>query len=218
MPVLDRYLEAMSKQRAEALVFKTGAPVEMVTAGGSRPVSSRPATAEQISGLISEIVPDFAESLRGGAGEFPYDGQFGPVVISVLQGPQGFSVRIRPGSSTAPSPSPSSSPSPSHSSPSNPASRAPSHVSSPSPSSAPAHSPAQPTPQPLGAMQLRPASSRGGTPHSIEDLFHQMLDLKASDLHLKSGKVPMTRVDGSMAPLPDRPVLSGEDLGPVEDA
>ncbi|MBS2024033.1 MAG: hypothetical protein JST92_16640, partial [Deltaproteobacteria bacterium] len=46
MAVLDRYLDAMFKQRAEALVFKTGAAVEMVSGGAGRPVSSRPATSE----------------------------------------------------------------------------------------------------------------------------------------------------------------------------
>ena len=47
MAVIDRYLEAMQKQRAEALVFRAGAAVEMVVAGQSRPVSSRAVPAEQ---------------------------------------------------------------------------------------------------------------------------------------------------------------------------
>jgi hypothetical protein len=37
MPVLDRYLEAMSKQRAKALTFRSGSPVEMVVGGKAKP-------------------------------------------------------------------------------------------------------------------------------------------------------------------------------------
>jgi twitching motility protein PilT len=39
-----------------------------------------------------------------------------------------------------------------------------------------------------------------------------MLELRASDLHLKSGKVPFVRVDGSMLPLPGRPPLDPQAL------
>ena len=78
MPVLDRYLEAMSKQRAEALVFRSGAPVEMVSGGSARPVSSKPASADQIRGL-------FAEVLGGAAGDgfHTYKGPFGAVAITL---------------------------------------------------------------------------------------------------------------------------------------
>jgi twitching motility protein PilT len=41
----------------------------------------------------------------------------------------------------------------------------------------------------------------------IDDLFHQMMDMKASDMHLKSDKGPMLRVDGSMAAMPNRQPL-----------
>src|SRR5207237_10143645 len=41
---------------------------------------------------------------------------------------------------------------------------------------------------------------------------HRMLDAKASDLHLKAGKVPMIRLDGSMAALPGRSPPDNETL------
>ena len=46
----------------------------------------------------------------------------------------------------------------------------------------------------------------------LDELFHQMLDMKASDIHLKSGKVPMVRVDGSMTPMPGRGPIDAETL------
>jgi twitching motility protein PilT len=45
-----------------------------------------------------------------------------------------------------------------------------------------------------------------------------MLDAKASDLHLKSGRTPMTRVDGSMAALADRPPLDAKLLESLVEA
>ena len=36
MAVIDRYLEAMQKQGAEALVFKTGSVIELVVGGQAR--------------------------------------------------------------------------------------------------------------------------------------------------------------------------------------
>src|SRR5262249_23581870 len=51
-----------------------------------------------------------------------------------------------------------------------------------------------------------------GPPKTIDDLFHQMLDAKASDLHLKAGKQPVLRIDGSIAPMPARPALSSAEL------
>ena len=49
-------------------------------------------------------------------------------------------------------------------------------------------------------------------PQSVDELFHQMLDMKASDLHLKSGRPPSLRVDGSILTMPGRPPLSSQDL------
>ncbi len=75
--------------------------------------------------------------------------------------------------------------------------------------------PAAPTP--VGAAPATaPAESRpvarGGKPAHMDDLFHQMLDAKASDLHLKSDKVPMLRIHGDMREAEGRPPLSSPEL------
>src|SRR5437868_3957700 len=92
MAVLDRYLEAMSKQRAEALVFRSGAPVEMVSGGNSRPVSSKPASGDQIRGLFAEVLGgEVAE------GYHTYKGPFGAVAITITAAPGGTLIaRIEP--------------------------------------------------------------------------------------------------------------------------
>ncbi|HEX8412029.1 MAG TPA: type IV pilus twitching motility protein PilT [Thermoanaerobaculia bacterium] len=51
-----------------------------------------------------------------------------------------------------------------------------------------------------------------GEEKEMDALFRQMVELRASDLHLSSGAVPMVRHDGEMKPLPGRGVLSAPDL------
>jgi twitching motility protein PilT len=51
-----------------------------------------------------------------------------------------------------------------------------------------------------------------GKPKNMEELFHQMLDSHASDLHLKSGRPPHIRVHGDMVALEGRPNLAREEL------
>jgi twitching motility protein PilT len=63
---------------------------------------------------------------------------------------------------------------------------------------------APPPPPPAAAAPARTPEIRvttGGAPGHIDELFGQMLDCKASDLHLKSGVAPQARVDGSIVPL-----------------
>ncbi|MCC6811978.1 MAG: type IV pilus twitching motility protein PilT [Deltaproteobacteria bacterium] len=49
-------------------------------------------------------------------------------------------------------------------------------------------------------------------PRHMNELFDQMLEMKASDLHLKSTKVPMIRVHGDMDKMAGRPPIPAEDL------
>src|SRR5207302_4649513 len=91
LAILDRYLEAMSKQRAEALVFRSGAPVEMVSGGNSRPVSSKPASTEQIRGLFSEVLGHSDDGFH------TYKSPFGAVAITLQAAPGGgLTARIEP--------------------------------------------------------------------------------------------------------------------------
>ena len=46
----------------------------------------------------------------------------------------------------------------------------------------------------------------------IEAYFRQMVEMRASDLHISSGSVPMVRHDGEMKPLPGRSVLQAKDV------
>jgi twitching motility protein PilT len=70
------------------------------------------------------------------------------------------------------------------------------------------------SPAPAAAVE-RPASVQNATkakPKHLDDLFHQMLDLHASDLHLKSGSPPMVRLHGEMGALEGRAPLDASEL------
>jgi twitching motility protein PilT len=46
----------------------------------------------------------------------------------------------------------------------------------------------------------------------MDSLFHQMVEMRASDLHMSAGSVPLVRHDGAMKPLPGRSVLTASDV------
>ena len=77
--------------------------------------------------------------------------------------------------------------------------------------------PASPTPvaAPTPAPAPPPRHGGGGHPTTkpahMDDLFHEMLDHKASDLHLKSDKPPFLRVHGEME-ITKRPPISSQEL------
>ena len=102
MATLDRFVEAMSRQRGEALVFRPGAAPELIVAGATRLVSSRVVTAEQIEQLVGEVLgPGVLAGLGGGRGSFAYQGPFGAVTIQLAQGAGGWHARVLPAAERA---------------------------------------------------------------------------------------------------------------------
>lgn len=178
MAVIDRYLEAMQKQHAEALLIKIGAVVEMVVVGQTRAVSSRPTTPEQVHLLLAEIIPDYQSRMKDRVGTFPHHSPFGQFMLQVTQETEGVSLRIETAEPV----------------PAKPVSPSSTVVQSPKIAAA------------------APPTVAGTLPGHMDELFHQMLDMKASDLHLKSGKVPMVRVDGTITAMPGRGPIDGETL------
>jgi twitching motility protein PilT len=195
MPVLDRYVEAMVKHRAELLVFRSGASVDLVIGGAARPVSSRPATEEQIIGVLTEALgPSYTPGLQG-ARNFNYAAPTGAVVIQVEDGPQGLSVQVQAARISVAAPVPAA------------ASPVQQLQDSADGSSDGISIGDAPAPKASATVSV----TTGAATH-IDELFNQMIDLKASDMHLKSGGLPLLRVDGSMMPMPGRPILTSEQI------
>jgi len=179
MPVIDRYLEVIQKQKAEALVFSVGTPVEMIIGGQSRSVSSKPATTEQIHALLVEILPDYPAQLLNGSKNYPHSSSYGNFILQIDQKAGGIFLRI---------------------------------LASTELSSASDRNPPQMAPVIQTATHTISTPSEGAVPVHLDELFHQMLDMKASDLHLKSGKAPMVRIDGSMTFMQGRGPIDNETL------
>lgn len=175
MPNIDRYLEAMQKQQAEAMLLKVGGMVEMTVNGQTRSVSNKPVTVEQVHGLVAEVLPDYRSRLQDGRGSFPHRSPFGSYQLQIIDGSM-LRIAALPDQSL-PTPQPP---------------------------------PAAPEEEPVIYAETTAVVS-GDITH-LDELFHQMLDMKASDIHLKSGKVPMVRVDGSMEAMPGRKPIDAETL------
>jgi twitching motility protein PilT len=167
----------MQKQRAEAILLRIGGVVEMTVGGQMRPVSNRPTTAEQVHGLLVEVLPDYRQRLKDGNGAFPYASAYGNFQLLVTMGNEGPSLKIQAVAESAPA-----------------------ELAPPAPVTPPA------------ATAPGQAPTAAGAVTHLDELFHQMLDMKASDVHLKSGKEPMVRVDGSMQVMPGRSPIDGEML------
>jgi len=69
--------------------------------------------------------------------------------------------------------------------------------------------PAAPAPA-APAAAPRPRKTSGPTAE-LDELFYTMVEMKASDLHMSAGSMPMIRHDGEMKPLPGRAVLTAAD-------
>jgi twitching motility protein PilT len=74
------------------------------------------------------------------------------------------------------------------------------------------------TPAPAAARPAAPSASTaaarpagGGDAPEMEKLFALMIERKASDIHITAGNPPILRIDGSIVPLTDRPVMGPAD-------
>ncbi len=219
VPALDRYLEALAKHRGEALVLKAGAPVELVVGGVSRPATSKPVSEDQIMTVLAEALGATYAPGVSGHRTYQYSSAAGAAAVEVDDGPMGLFVKVVPTGAAqmpvAPAARPPARPEASPSSFAMPAAFA----SPGTPVLPPAPTP-EPilTPPPMPIATSSPLASPAPTASAhvgqrpIDDLFHQMMDLKASDMHLKSDKPPMLRIDGSMAVMPNRTPLPSPEL------
>ncbi len=98
MAKLDRFIDVMREQRADALQLATGRPVALLVPGGAARAVTRDAlTAPQVLALVREIAPPgHAEALGGErAAEWSYGTPSGPVRVLVAPGDAGPVVTIR---------------------------------------------------------------------------------------------------------------------------
>jgi twitching motility protein PilT len=224
----------MARQGADSVVFAPNKTVEMHVRGEVRPASARTVTSEQIAMLTSEVAgADFIEKLTNGIGVFTYQSPMGEVALTVVRNHLGVTMKVEssvaagggvspasqprgsvvvPRAAPLPASPPVTDPSLAPVRPPNPA-PVPAAFSAPLTAARPATLPAPP-PATVRSMPAHPRgrAAQAPVPHHIDELFNGMLDLRASDLHLKSDKVPMVRVDGSIMVMEGQPSLSADDV------
>jgi twitching motility protein PilT len=176
MARLDKLIQVMQEQRADALQLAVGKPASLVQSGSVRPITRDPLNDAQIQGLVREIASAETASQLGFADvSFSYRSPFGEIRVELKPGANGTAV-LRP---TTPAP---------------PA--APQTKAAPSSAGAPVSPPSKPSPP---SPVARPAADAGGHRAAMEELFRQLVQSGASDLHLRTGEPPMLRLHGELA-------------------
>jgi twitching motility protein PilT len=209
MARLDPFIERLFSESARELRLETGAGAVLAAPRGPVPLVRQALSAQQIVGVISEIVPDDQRDgfPRPGLTVFPYVSPHGAVEIRLEMIADGAARAVvspygadafRSDAAVAEPATPFSQPS------------APAPTNGTNGHRAATAAPATPA--------ARAAPPRGGIPApqdpraAIDALLEVMLARRASDLHLSSDCAPSFRIDGDMTPDPGYGPLSHERL------
>ena len=97
MARLDRLIQVMHEQRAEALQLAVGKPASLMQNGSVRPITREPLSDAQIQGLVKEIASADAASQLGSSEpvSFAYRSPYGEVRVELKAGANGVAV-LRP--------------------------------------------------------------------------------------------------------------------------
>jgi twitching motility protein PilT len=103
---LDRFIQVMHEQRADALQLAVGQPAALVTKGAARAITRDPLSDGQIVGLVREIAGS-EEAARMGGGSpvtFGYHSPSGEVHVELTPAANGPRATVRPARAPAPAP------------------------------------------------------------------------------------------------------------------
>jgi twitching motility protein PilT len=94
---LDRLIQVMYEQRADALQLVVGKPAELVANGSTRALTKEPLTDAQILTLVREVADAESAARLGGAEalSFPYRSPSGQVSVALTPGAGGSAVLVR---------------------------------------------------------------------------------------------------------------------------
>jgi twitching motility protein PilT len=102
---LDRLIQVMQEQRADALQLAVGKPASLLQNGSARPITREPLSDIQIQGLLREIATGDTATQLGSAEPvaFQYRSPYGEIRVEVKSGAGGATV-LRPSGATSGSP------------------------------------------------------------------------------------------------------------------
>jgi twitching motility protein PilT len=199
---LDPIFERLHRERGSELVFASGQPVVMRTAGGDVPVLRQQLTSQQIAGVFAELVPAEIRSGFPSAGvtRFAYEAPAGRVAVLFERKEAVVRALVRPQSSEG---EPASIAAPAEVPRPAPARGGASKPPPPGEEPEPSPSPAAPEVPPLQPAPVDPRAA-------MDQLLVLAVERRASDLHMTSDAPPAMRIDGEMVQL--------EEYGPIPRA
>ena len=227
MPGIDGLLKIVLQEDATHLNLETGEKPAMTRNGDPCTLTLPPFNEPTLRGLLGELLTiERAEQLDSGRRvelEHEVDGQVFLIQMENKNGLRIMSSRNLDSSPPAAPPSPSAEASataaqpdttPSESTPTSPPLSVPPTTTprAPLPS---AHTPLQS----ISARKEMLADQTTELGNELRRLLLKAVNLKASDLHISEGEVPVVRIDGQLLPLPsehpaDAATLFSESLGP----
>ncbi len=182
MAQIDTLIGMMTKQHAERAILINDKPFNLVIDGQQKSGQSIPGA--QLQSLVQEITPpDMRGKLaQDGGFDFPYQSPHGNVQIKVMRGGGQLQVAIIPASANGNAATPP--PAPTAASAQNGGADA---TDAPAPEVQISDAPAQPK-LPEGTRIIK----------HMDELFHHMKEVEASDLHLTSNEQPILRIHGNI--------------------
>ena len=185
MAQIDNLIGMMTKQHAERAMLINDKPFNLVIDGQQKSGQSIPGA--QLQSLVQEITPP---ELRGnlaqeGHFDFPYQSPHGQVQIKVIRGGGQLQVVIIPASANG-SAGANAGAADAATPPAHPAVTA--HNGGAQHEIAPGMAPPAVAKAPAGTRMIG----------HMDELFHHMKEVEASDLHLSSSETPMLRIHGNI--------------------
>jgi twitching motility protein PilT len=194
---LDKFLELLVTQKAEALELVPAKPATLLTAAGAKPMTKEPLTAAQIAGLVREIAPSDRKTLAPGQeARFEYESPAGTISVFYVN-EEGGTARFRVGPLPAEVPAPPAAPAPS----------APKVAKGEIAAEAP-----RATAPPTRQSQLYSVVPEDLAPHrdKMHQLFTELVKSGSSDLHLRTDQPPVLRLHGEMERTEGPPIPEAE--------
>jgi twitching motility protein PilT len=219
---LDKFIQVLFTRQGTQLTLGSGQPPTLIVKGRPAQMMPQTPTATQLRRLIAEVIPSSVHNELTSSGKAGFDytlpsGETVSVEVTEWNGDTRIELRPREPELDGVPELPPLSPRdlvPRAAPPNGPGLRSPSSNALP-PINGP-RPPVEPPPPPppmreAGVSSLRPAVTLDSD-RAIDRLFHAMVGLGASDLHLSSNEVPMVRKDGDMLRISGESRLSAEEL------
>jgi twitching motility protein PilT len=212
MAQLDRFLNLLKTNNASALILAEGDVATVTIKDSARPVMKQALTSAQILTLVREIAPtDRPHAFDAkGAVSFEYSCADGTFEVALTQNGK-IVARIQPKGASTNGAKPNAAAS----------KGAAPQAASPTPVVQAAAAAPQVEAARSESTIVRPAAvtaSGNRALDKIETLLRTLVSNNASDLHLRAGSPPLLRGSGEIAPIPNEPVLSSDDIDAMLNA